>query len=230
MLHSILVKSTDYDLTTTSALKLALGISGTSDDSKLSALVRAGSRWAEAQMGYPATVQTYRELRPSYSSRRLMLSRTPIRAVVQLLDDPSTDDGVEVLSSEFNVDREPGFLVRDEGWYWTAPMEQDLAGTPRPGQESEPWLIDYVAGWTYNGISTDSLNWSTGGGTTDTGRTLPDDLERAVIEWASAIYTNPDGVVSENLGDLSVTYKNKSGGAGSMALHDVLISPYMRRV
>ncbi len=77
---------------------------------------------------------------------------------------------------------------------------------PWPGSEDAPWLVDYVAGYTRGGIDTGSNNWSTVKGTTSTGRTLPQDIEQAVIQKVMTWYEQDEDVLSKSIGDLTVTY------------------------
>lgn len=237
---NITTKSTDYDLTTTGALKARLvGTTSTStgDDLYLSAAIRAASRWAESYVGYPLTVQSYEETVPTYGRRTLMLKRTPVRSL--RLYESTEADAYEVTSTQFWVeDREAGLLTRDEGWPWTVPSEQELEERPLPGEESAPWYCTYQAGYSYNGLSTDSTNYSTAAGTTDTGRTLPEEIEEAVLLKAREIWEQSfEGgqVESEQLGDLTVNYRSgrtdKAGGTASpLSPAELMLASYQRLV
>ncbi len=206
------VASTDRYLTTTAALKLRLGVTGTSDDALYNAQILAASRWAESYLDRPLTLQSYSETLPSYDRRLLTLTRIPVTAVDRVLDTTSTEDAQEVTTTEYRVeDREAGFLSRDLGWEWTAPaMQGGLTQTPAVGQEWRPWLVDYRAGYVYGGLTTDSPNWSTANGTTSTGRTLPEDIEEAVLLRAVAFNAGDADVIKERLGDLEVWYNARS--------------------
>lgn len=228
------IASTDVDLTTTSRVKEVLfgNTTSTVEDALLSNAIRVASRWAETIVGYPLTVQTYQESVSGYGRRKLMLSRTPIRSVDRLFDSTDTGTAAEFLTSEFRVQsREAGFLSRDEGWYWSVPVEADLSARPSVDQEYEPFMADYTAGWTYAGLATSSDNYSTQAGTTSTGRTLPEDIEQAVILKAIAIYEGTDDVVGEQLGDLRVTYRT-AAAADQMrpSQYEILLDPYRRIV
>lgn len=228
---SVAVASTDEDLTTTGLLKeIVLGATATSTalDAYLGRLIRRSSRWAESFIDAgPLTVQTYRETVSAFGRRNLMVSRTPIRAVLGVYRGTDTDEAVVLATSEFIVDdRDAGLIGRNVGFSWDVPLQwhgSALSGgdaiplDPQPlsGQENKPWLVDYVAGWTYAGIDTGSANWSTVAGTTSTGRTLPEDVEMAIIQRGQRLFQNRDGVASESLGDAAVTYVNPN----------VLISP-----
>lgn len=218
------VNSTDQELTTTGFLKeIILGATATSTarDGYYGRIIERTSAWAESFIGAgPLTVQTYRETVPSFGRRSLMLSRTPIRAVIGFYRGTDTETAVQLETSQFIVEnRDAGLLARNEGFGWEVPVQWHGAGAwggdavpldPQPlsGQESKPYLVDYVAGWSYGGVDTGSANWSTEAGTTSTGRTLPKDVEFAVLQRSKRMYESRDGVASEALGDASVTYVN----------------------
>lgn len=227
--------STDRDYTTTGRLKArVLGTTATStvEDEQFSLAIRVASRWADSYVGYPVGLASYLETLAGYGRRHVMLGRTPVRAVRRLYDSTDTGTATQMLSTEFRVeDRDAGFLSRDDGWAWTVPAEMELALRPKPGEEYRPWLVDYVAGYVYGGLSTDSPNWSTEHGSTDTGRTLPEEIEEAVVAKAQAVYEGQDEpVVSEQLGDLSVSYGGGRSGvsASRPALYEALLDNYRR--
>lgn len=229
------VLSTDRDLTTTGALKaLVLGATATSTayDAHFSNLIRRGSRWAETFIGTPLTVQSYRETVAGFGRRNLMLARTPLRSVGAVYEATDTGTAIALASTEIRVENaEAGFLSRDDGWGWTVPSEGDLELRPMTGQEWKPWLVDYSAGYTYDGLTTSSANWSTAAGSTSTGRTLPEDIETAVLLWCAKAYTVPIGVASEQLGDLKVEYNLRSNRKDSEAQwqeHELILEPYRR--
>lgn len=168
-----------------------------------------------------------------------MLSRTPIVAVDEVYDATDTGTATQIHTSEFMVENaEAGFLARDQGWPWSATLqarsaEGGLTATPLdpqpvPGEEYKPWLVRYRAGWTYGGVSTSSPNWSTEAGSTSSGRTLPEDIEDAVLSRAQVIFAGSTNVQSESLGDLSVNYR--SGGADSASDEEESLAPYRRFV
>lgn len=209
----VVIASTDPALTTMSAVKDALGITTTSDDARISDMILRVSEWANGIVGYPLAAAKYREAVAGYGTRNLMLSRTPIRSVSALFYGTDTGEASQVESSEFGLDREAGFLTRTEGWEWTVPVEQGYELHPRAGQEYQPWMADYVAGYTF-GLSTTSALWSTEKGTTSTGRTLPYDIEDAVIRKVASVYTGNDGVYSKQVGDLRIVYGTGVRGGG----------------
>ncbi len=154
----------------------------------------------------------------------MTLSRYPVRSVDSMWSATDTGAATTVLSSEFKVDREAGFIERDQGWAWDAPgvgnpFAIPLSGSPFPGEERSPWLVDYVAGYTYDGFTTDAALYSTAGpgGTTSTGRTLPEDIEDAVSRKAAAIYMGDEGVIERKVGDLAVKFATVGGAPRDLA-------------
>ena len=207
--------STDGELlSTSSSLRLILGATSTADDTQQVSLVRRASRWVERELGYPTQVQTYLETVPAYGGQNLMLSRTPVRCVLRFFDSTSTASATEYCSTDYRLeDADAGLLSRDVGWDWTAGSRYHLGVTMVANSETKPWMVEYIAGWTINGLTTESENYSTGGvgGSTSTGADFPDDLEHAVllkaVEWSRT--GGAGGVASEAVGDLRVTYAER---------------------
>lgn len=228
-LLQVTVASTDRYLTTTQAVKDVLGITTTSDDSRISSTILAASRWAESYVGYPLTLQKYREMVPGMGTRSLILARTPIRDVWALWDAVTTDDAEQVASSEFQVDHGAGLIRRPQGWEWSVATEPWLVTRPLPGQEFPAWMADYTAGYTL-GLSTDSSLYTTAEGSTDTARTLPEDIEQAVVLKAAGMFSGDEDVTEEEVGDLRVSYASGSGQGGlrNASPADMLLAPYRR--
>ncbi len=237
MALTITATSTDDVYTTTAYVKSLIGTTATSDDATISALIRAASRWVDNYLGYPLVATKYRETVPTFDRRKMMLSRAPLRNVSGLYfgTDTGTDD--QLLASEYRVESsDAGMLSRDEGWEWTVPVQQDLTQRPLSGQEFKPWLVDYVAGYTYAGVDTGSNLWSTEHGATSTARTLPEDIEHATALKAIAMYQGIDSaqgdVTKEQLGDLEIWYSASTGGIerARTAAQELLLDPYRRMV
>jgi hypothetical protein len=247
----VVTRSTDEDLTTTGALRRAqLGATATStaQDQLFSDSIRQASRWAQTFIGQPLTVQTYRECVAGYGRRTLRLSRTPVRAILAVYDATDTGTAQQLATSEFRVqDADAGLLSRDQGFSWNATMggrvgvatfggdAVPLDPFPSPGMEYEPWLVDYIAGWTYAGVDPASTNYSTAAGSltgTDTGRTLPEDIEAGVLARAEAFVNGASEVEMEKLGDLEVNYRSLGTDRDGRLItrYDLLLEPYRRVV
>jgi len=235
----VIAQSTDPDYTTTSALRaLILGATATStgQDAQFAQLIRSASNWVDSTLSYPIAVASYRETAAGYGRRTLRLSRTPLRAVAAVYDATDTGTATQLQTSDYKIeDADAGLLARNQGFQWAGPFQSPGAGgsfpssipldpAPLMGQESKPWLVDYVAGWTYGGVSTASPNWSTAnGGTTSTGRTLPADIEQATLLKARLFYIGGREIEREQLGDLQVNYRSLS-----VDEPDDLLSPFVR--
>ena len=189
---TVMTSSTSDGLTDLGALKTHLGITTTDSDEQLTDAILAASDAVATYIGYYPLRQTYRETLAGYGSRTLMVSRTPLVSVsavyygsTGLLTDPTT----------YVIDNaEAGFIVRDQGFPWSAGVEWDLDAHIAPRSERKVMIVDYVAGWTF----------STGA------HTLPNDLEHAALECAKSLYLGRkrDGTIaSRTVGDLSVTYR-----------------------
>jgi uncharacterized phiE125 gp8 family phage protein len=235
---TVTATSTDDVYTTTSYVKSLLGVTGTSHDVTLNALIRAASRWADTYVGWNLAAAKYRETVAGYQSRRLMVNQTPIRSIALVVYGTDTGNDAELVSSEFRLEsREAGFLSRDEGWAWTVPVEMELTLRPRPGHEYKPWLIDYVAGYSYNGIDPTSSLYSTAAhGTTSTSRTLPEDIEHAValrtIAMFSGMLSARGDIKSVSVGDLEVDRHglNVGGNQARKGPEEIILSAYQRVV
>lgn len=243
---TIAATSTESGITTVASLKeIVLGATATSTnaDGYFEKLITRSSKWAETYMNRgPLDVRTYRETVAGFGRRSLMLSRTPIRAIKAVYRGTDTDDATQLETSEFVVeDRDAGLIARNIGFSWNTPLQGrgsaisygdafPLDPAPLSGQEYKPWLVDYVAGWTFAGIDTGSTHWSTEAGTTSTGRTLPEDIEFGVLLRAQGMYQNRDGISSESLGDLAVSYNARSNSEDSMPSWEQQLSPWRRMV
>jgi hypothetical protein len=227
----IVTASSDPQYTTTAAVKALLGTTETSDDSLINSMITVASRWADNYVGYPLSAAGYRETLSGFGGRRMILSRRPVRSVDSLWSATDTGTATTYLTSEFKVDRDDGFLERDEGFAWDAP------GVPRPfsvplgvaywaGEEESPWLADYTAGYTYSGVTTDSDIWSTEHGTTSTGRTLPEDIEHAVLMKAAELYEDEGDIVERSVGDLRLKYATNRSGMPTKSPAETLLDQY----
>lgn len=231
---TVCTSSTSSALTTLQAVKEDLGIVDTKDDELFNALIARASVWAESYTGRAFGLQVYQETVAGFGRRNLMLSRYPIRTVFRMFDATDTGSATELKSSDFRMeDAEAGFLSRDRGWRWNVagagpgpagfgaglnPLDPD----PAFG-EQRPWLVEYSAGYVGPAGKV-----STADGSTSTGRTLPHDVEQAVLlkakEWFLRRQTDPT-VASRKIGDLAVAYRSAQEGRD---MAEMLLEPYRR--
>ncbi len=216
--------STDGGLATTAQLRTMLGTTSTADDPAQLAAILAATRWAENYIGVPAghlLTQVYSENLPAFGGQTLMLSRRPVLAVSRiLLNSTSTADATVYSSTDFRIDREGGFLWTDKGFAWTAQMPYQLGPSIYPNSELQPWYVEYAAGY----IPVSGTTATCGTNSTSTGYTVPDDITQAVILKARELFENVAGVVSQKIGDLSLTYRSE----GYTDAAKCLLEPYRR--
>lgn len=213
---TVCTSSTGLDSTIVDATKLLLGVTGSSDDALLLALANRSVEAIEGYLGYPLRLQVYSESVAGYGSRTLMLSRTPIRVVLRAFDSTDTGQATAFCSTEYRIeDAAAGLISRDAGFAWTAPQGTEFVDFRRPGQESQPWLFEYAAGYRLVGAT------STDYGITSTGADLPGDLAQALGETVKGWYTarqQDTNVASVTVGSLSMTFRDQSAASGGTAL------------
>ncbi len=193
-------------------LRDELGTTATSDDARMVRSLLRATEWAEREVGRDLRAQIYSEAVAAYGGRRLVLSRRPVRCVLRLFSSTATSEATELTSTEYRVeDAAAGFISRDAGFDWTNDLVESggrdalgLVSATLPGRERRPWLVEYVAGYVYPEAATSDTVYATQA--TSTARTLPYDLEQAVLLRAARWYERGGGVTSRRVGDLGVTY------------------------
>ncbi len=131
---------------------------------KIDFLIKAVSDAARRYTGREFSRQTYQETLPAYGSPYLRVSERPIVSVSAI-----TRDGTPVDSTSYTIEKpESGLIYAESNFTWYVASEQTLGGVqPLPGYEAPKYQVSYVAGWLLPG---------------ETGRTLPHDIEFAVLE------------------------------------------------
>lgn len=224
MIH-VCTSSTEVALASLGDLMVLLG--STASSSGLDTALTAASRWVERHItnsqGGCITRSVVRETLPGYGSQSLMLTRTPVLAVAHLFDATDTGLATEYCSTDFRIeDPEAGLLTRtdDLGFQWTPGVSWNIESYPRPATVTRPWLVDYEAGWQLTPSTSTDGRWLA----SSTDRTLPEDVERAVLLKAAEFAQGSNrGIEMMQVGPLRVNY-------GSEALDPVieLLAPYRR--
>jgi uncharacterized phiE125 gp8 family phage protein len=162
-------------LTTLATAKAELGLTGTAEnDSVLERLINTASDAAERYCRRSFTRATVTSERvKGYGGPRLMVARTPVVSVTSVIINGSTVDA----TSYYLESPEAGTLYRDAGWDWTALADAGLVVQDAvPGTEEGLYLVTYVGGYQAPNQ----------GGT----RTLPYDLEQAVLDTVTQLWRN----------------------------------------
>jgi hypothetical protein len=162
-------------------------------------LISEVSAAVESYCGRRFAKATLTEAVPSYDTAILLLSRSPLLEVSQV-----TRDGALVPQAEWATTPEPddaaAGLLRNltSSWLWSSDFASSAAPERHPGQERRRYTVTYTAGYV---LPKDATN--------DSPRTLPYDLERAVLLTCVAEYRNRGRnlmVSSESLLSASLTY------------------------
>lgn len=226
---TVCASATSEALTSLAYVKSLLDLHDNEGDGLLTQLIGVASERVQRHCRQSFLRQRYSETVAGYGSRRLTVSRTPIRAVYGLFNGTDTGLDAEILSTDYRVeDAEAGLLRTRKDFLWTAGTVVDMDETPIPGSEAQSYLVRYEAGYIGPLGAT-----STAFGTTSTGRTLPYDIEQAAAELTKQYYLGRqrDGMVkSKSVGDLSITYADAPTDGGAMMPGHVraLLGPYVR--
>lgn len=183
-------------LTTVARMEAELSISGAS--ATLEPLIEEASAELQAACGrnfYSASgvEEKVRGYGGAFMSVRDHLPLTSITSIV--FDDGDTQTTID--SDDYEIEDAASGLIRHKGagWQWTALEGGDITRDPRPGTEERLYVITYVGGY----VTPEQ------GGT----RTLPYDIERAVIDMVKALYWargRDPGVRSKGVSRASVQY------------------------
>lgn len=206
------------ELLTVELLADALGLSPA-----LPALARAAKAASDAVLRYVRRPLVYEAARvekhAGTDQLRLWLQLTPVASVAQVLD----AGGLAFDAASYVLEDGPtGALYREAGWPFTGFLRAGIVqGEPYSGSERKALTVTYAGGYVTAGQA-QSVGW------TGPARSLPEDLEEAVLRTAVSIYQSGgrDGALSaESLGSYSVSYRppvEAAGAGGGLIPGDVL--------
>ena len=194
-------------LTTLTACKAELSISGTDDDTYLSSLIDAVSSTIVAYtkrgcFGLASYLQSFtpvaRRGQHWFPYPRVALDRFPITSVASVIE-----NGITLSSSDYQVDSENGILWRLDSRGYEIDWPNVLI------------VVAFTAGWKLPN---------------DTGRTLPVEIERAAILLVRDAYLGRgrDGAVKQEVLDGLGSVSYGSGITGNIlpAPIESLLAPY----
>ena len=198
------------DLTTAATVVEVLGVG--EGDIKLPRLIRAASGAVRQylnrkQLHYvPAYVE---KVRPALGRPRLVLDLTPVVSVASVvLEDGSTVDPSDYLVEDADI----GFLYRAVGWPYSGLVQGGmLYRDPAAGTSKPSITVTYAGGWV-TPAQVASAGWSA-----LLPRTLPEDLEEAVVQTVVALYRRggmDQSISAESMGAYSVSYRNPNSLIG----------------
>lgn len=193
----------DTMLTTVDTVKISLGISDSASDDLIESMIRAASDMATRYCGRQFALQKIREGLPGKGVPELLLSLTPVVTV----DSVYYDDAEVPSTSWVLTDKEAGIIQSNIGAFHGTYFGHLNSIDQFPSSfAQERYFVTYDGGYVLPG-------WGSSNGT----RTLPYDLERAIIETTKKLFRDDqsglawDGVMSSyKIGDTAVQWGNKS--------------------
>jgi hypothetical protein len=194
-------------------LKTQLGISGSGDDDALEKLINAVSDYIER-----LTNRTFQKVADQveyvagYGDMLLVVSRTPLTSVSEILFDDSTID-----SDNYEIYDAAAGSIRhiNMAWSWTAPSHADISEGPAARHaERKLYKVTYTGGYVMpNDVGTRDFPW---------------DLEEAATEMCEARWlrkARDPAIKSEKLLSWSATY---DGAADMSAFAKETVAAYTR--
>lgn len=203
-------------LTTLATLKDELGISDSSEDTRLERFIEQASAMIAAYLGrtlhYESAVV---EKVAGDGTEHLLVKRPPVKAITSI-----ALDGVTVDSGDYEIyDADAGIIYNVAGWDWTTVRTADgVARPPLAGSERRLYTVTYAGGW--------ECPTQSGTGAT----ALPKDIEAAAISLAVTLRARRGrdrDIASESMMSYSVSFKDastvKSGLPADVA---AMLDPY----
>lgn len=220
------VCTTAAESTLASLSDLMVLMNTTASSSGLDLALQSATAWVERhitnEIGGCIRRHVVAETVSGLGGQRLLLSRRPVQAIQRMFGG-GTDTGTatEYCATERRLEsQEAGFLeaMDDGGFADDAILRYDIGRYPQPGPRLRRWMVVYEAGWQYTPATSTSEYV-----TTSTVRTLPEDIERAVLLKAQDFASGtPRGLQSMKVGPLSATF---SGDAAPDPIVE-LLAPY----
>lgn len=136
-------------------VKTELGIASadTSQDARISALIRAASLLVEKELGREPWLQTYSEKRPGQGGRYLYLSRFPAKGEASSVTWGTGDSPETITASTYSMaGRSRDRIYRADGWSQTGVDEDESIASA----QALAYNLAYVAGWVMPDQVTDA--------------------------------------------------------------------------
>jgi hypothetical protein len=166
---TVTTAATETALTTVDRAMERVGTTDASLANDLQRLIDAASDLARKYCGREFSRQEYTEEMTGSGGDLLFLSEAPLVSIdeIRVDGDVMSVDDYEIESTEAGIIYRAGDV-----WQWRVRNIQTLGGGhPLVGSHLHTYCIDYTAGWLLPD---------------ETGRTLPDDVEHAILETVAA--------------------------------------------
>lgn len=209
----VTVPASSTDLTTLATVKSFLGITGSTDDTVLSLLIKSASEAIVDFTNRFFAKETVVEKIPGSNSSILLLERTPIVSVSEV-----KFDGSVMTLSDYSIDNAvAGFLYRDlSAFHKSGLLKGNIVADPSPDRSRPIWQVTYVGGYGLPSFGS------------PTAPLLPSSIEQVAINTVVSLFRSKDrdGLIkSEKIADVySVSFGNTSGKAQSLIPEAALTS------
>ena len=200
MAVTIETAASSQDLTLLATLKTELGITGTGEDTRLTALITRVSDEIARYCGRVFGKEEITETLPGVLAFRLVLSRTPLVSVTTV-----SNDGTALAAADWAIeDREIGFLWRDVGWGSNIPLATGTIARTRSRQLGERvWQVLYHAGYYLPGFA--NLTGSISGATSANPVVITTSAAHGLATGDRVRITAVGGMVELNGRDFAIT-------------------------
>lgn len=188
-------------LTTVERVKARLGISNDSQDEMIEEMIKAASDFVVKFCGREFALQRVKESLVSKGVPELLLSLTPV------VDFEFVEFDDTVIEDVTLYDAEAGIIQRRSGFRSTTIPNRTIDFAPSNYHEKR-WHVTYTGGYILPSY-----------GVSQGPRTLPYDLERAVLEIVKTELTSLqfDGTLkSYRIGDTAITWERGAGSRDSV--------------
>jgi len=173
------------DLVTSAEVKSYLSINHTDDDTLISELIGYTTIAVESYTGRSFTQATITDELVDGGSENLVLEGVPVASITSIKD--SFDSDALIAAGDYILDGDAGLVYPSESITSLLAFVGDNRGGLFWGIGRGRWKVVYVAG--HNGA--------------------PADIKLAALGWIADIFTSPDSLKSERLGDRAISRDNE---------------------
>lgn len=205
-------------------LKITAPASDSDDYAQLEDLIGEVSDAVESYCSRSFAKAERMEAVPAYDTDTIRLTHYPVLTVSEVLFNGAAVSAAEWSTTPAEEDAKAGLLRNLIGvWSWSSNFDSSAAPEKHPGHEKRLYTVTYAAGYV---LPKDA--------TADSPRTLPRDLERAVLLACVAEYRRQGrdpSISSESLLSASVSYATPSSDKGGGIIPDdaaTLLDKYKR--
>lgn len=215
--------STPVGLSTLENLKTIAGVSGTSQDTALTLILKAASAQVETYCSRRFGLRTTTETLAGTGRTDLLVSVWPIVSVTSVTVDGNAV--TDYVLRDAAIPDGPFYLWRLYGWRWKPSTIADVTTDPDAQSSDFNVSVTYIAGYKLPGVT-----YAYDNAILAAASDLPSDVELAAIRQAQYLWTRRPGYKSERTPG-GYSYEAALPGTDGQLEPDVraLLKPYARR-